>query len=74
MKVYKLVVIVVDHDELGSQGIVDEIENADYPNECITPRVEGVEERDIGEWTDDNPLNNPATSQAEIERLFGKLY
>ncbi len=70
MKVYKLEVIVIDHDGVGD-GITDTIENQRYPNHCISPHVVSVEERDIGEWSDAHPLNNTNTFDAEVKRLFG---
>lgn len=41
-----------------------------YPY-CMYPKVIKIEGRDIGEWGDEHPLNNHATSDEEYERLFG---
>lgn len=41
-------------------------------NRYISPTVESIEERDIGEWTDDHPLNK-AGCNIEYQRLFGKF-
>ena len=71
MQVMKLVVTVIDFDGIGADGVKDAIENARYPNRCISPEVRSVEVRDIGEWSDDNPLNHPDKSEAEYIRLFG---
>ena len=71
MKVMKLELIVLDMDNLGADGVKDAIENARYPNHCISPQVKAIEVRDVGEWTDDHPLNNPGTADAELRRLFG---
>jgi len=71
MKVYKLEVLVIDMDELGPQEIQEVLENARYPNRCISPKVLSVQGREIGEWRDDHPLNQRDTYQAEIKRLFG---
>jgi hypothetical protein len=30
-----------------------------------------MEEAEIGEWNDDNPLNHTDTKEAEMKRLFG---
>lgn len=70
MKAYKFEVLVIDFDQLGGDEIARTIQEANYPNDCIDPRVESVEERDIGEWTDDHPLNK-AGSSLEYTRLFG---
>ena len=71
MKVYKVTLVVIDLDDVGGDEIQSVLENTRYPNRCIAPKVLGVEERDIGEWSDDHPLNLPSTMQAELERLFG---
>lgn len=72
MQVLKLVVTVIDFDGLGADGVKDAIENARYPNRCISPDVRSVEVRDIGEWSDDHPLNNRKTAEDELRRLFGE--
>ena len=61
MKAYLVTTLVIDHDGLGSDGIVTEMENVRYPNRCIAPRVQEVTEFDIGEWDDDHPLNKRGT-------------
>jgi len=70
MKVYKVELLIVDFDEVGSSVIKQTIEEAHYPNHCIDPVVMNMEIRDIGEWCDDHPLNRAATTKAEYERLF----
>lgn len=70
MKAYKLEVLVIDLDKIGEQQIKSAIENTHYPNHCISPEVIAVHERDIGEWSDDHPLNSYATRNAEIKLLF----
>ena len=70
MKVYKLEVLIIDFDEVGEEGIIGVLENANYPNDCISPEVKKIESREIGEWDDDNPLNNTDTADEEYERLF----
>jgi hypothetical protein len=71
MQAVKLEVLIVDHDGIGAEAIKEVIENARYPNRCIMPSVMTVEARDIGEWVDNNPLNNSTTAHAEFVRLFG---
>ena len=71
MQVIKLEVTVIDFDGLGADGVKDTIENARYPNHCISPTVRSVEVRDIGAWSDDHPLNKLSTADAELNRLFG---
>ena len=70
MKVYKVTLLIVDHDALGSDDIATTLENARYPNRCISPDVMAIESRDIGEWRDDHPLNYRDKIKSEFERLF----
>ncbi|MDP3937323.1 MAG: hypothetical protein Q8R92_04210 [Deltaproteobacteria bacterium] len=60
MKAYLLRVLVIDHNEVGA-GIRLVIEATRYPNRCIAPTVLDVTEHQIGEWSDDHPLNYAAT-------------
>lgn len=70
MKAYKVELLIIDHDEMGGDGIKDVIENVKYPNYCIAPEVKQINCVDIGEWNDDHPLNSYATSDDEYKRLF----
>lgn len=70
MKVYKIEIMIIDFDNLGGEEIKDNIENTRYPNHCISPDVMDIKEVDIGEWDDNNPLNNVETHHAEFKRLF----
>lgn len=60
-KVYRVVVMVVDHDGLGRDGVIQELENARFPNDCLRPRVAQVDERDVA-WNDEHPLNQSERS------------
>ena len=71
MKAYKLEVLIIDHDDLGPDAVVEELENASFPNDCIHPQVKKVEIKDIGEWTDDHPLNKASTCDRYYLDLFG---
>lgn len=70
MKVHRLVLMVIDFDDLGSDQVRDVLENARYPNRCIAPAVMEMQTADIGEWSDDHPLNSSKTYVAEFARLF----
>ena len=70
MKAYKLEVLVVDFDEVGSNGIVDVLENTKYPNYCIDPQVQDIMEADIGEWSDEHPFNQRDKCSEEFKRIF----
>jgi len=69
MKAYKLEILVIDFDEVGV-GIPEMIENAKYPNHCISPHVMSVQEADIGEWDDEHPLNKRATMKEYFKEIF----
>lgn len=70
MKVYKLTVMVIDFDGIGSGGVKSAIEDTKYPNRCISPHMVGIDERDIGEWDDSHPLNHRDKAADEFNRLF----
>ena len=70
MKVYKLEVLIMDFDELGEEGIKQELESARFPNDCLSPVVMSIKTKDIGPWEDEHPLNGRDTQRAEYERLF----
>jgi hypothetical protein len=71
MKVYKIVLTVIDFDEVGQQGVIDALENARYPNRCIAPKVAAIHTADCGEWHDNHPLNKRDTADGEMARLLG---
>ncbi len=62
--------MVIDFDELGADDVVSELENARFPNDCVSPQVMSIETCDIGEWHDDHPLNGRDTSDAAFDALF----
>ena len=70
MKAYKVTVLVIDLDEIGQEEIETVIENTTYPNRCISPTITAIEKADIGEWSDEHPLNGGKTWRAEYQRLF----
>jgi len=71
MKVHQVVLTVIDFDGLGAEEVGAVLENAHYPNHCISPHIRSIRTQDIGEWSDDNPLNYGSKKEAELERLFG---
>lgn len=70
MKAYKITLLVIDHDDVGDR-IKSVIEGQRFPNHCISPRVMDIETADIGEWTDEHPLNYINKQEAEFQKLFG---
>lgn len=69
MNVHKVVLMVIDFDDIGAESVKSVIESARYPNRCISPRVMKLDTQDIGEWQDDHPLNH--RDEEEFDRLFG---
>lgn len=70
MKAYEVTLRIIDLDELGPDEIKAVLENTKYPNHCIAPQVHAYREADVGEWSDDHPLNRASTADAEWRRLF----
>lgn len=70
MKAYKLEILIIDFDEIGQDSIIEELENVRYANDCISPQIKSIVEKDIGDWSDDHPLNKRQTCNEEYERLF----
>ena len=69
MKAYKLEILIVDFDGVGVD-IAEMIENANYPNHCISPHVMSVKEADIGAWDDEHPLNKRDTMKEYYKEVF----
>ena len=67
--VHRVVLSIIDHDQLGDVGVREVIESTRYPNHCIAPRVVSIRTRAVV-WRDDHPLNRNDTASAEIARLF----
>lgn len=73
VKVHKLEVLIVDHDGLGPDEIKQVLENARYPNHCMSPDVIRIETRQV-DWTDEHPLNSTLEERwrPAYEALFAK--
>jgi len=57
MKAHLMTVLIIDFDELGADEAKNELEAANYPNDCLSPYVLEIETKDIGSWADHHPLN-----------------
>lgn len=68
MRVMKLVLMVIDADNIGAMAIKERIENC----RDVYPQVKLSEIRYISDWSDDHPLNKMDTSDSEFERLFSE--
>lgn len=71
MKAHLVTLLIIDLDQLGADAVEVEIENCNYPNDCISPNVLAIRTADIGEWDDAHPLNRQQRkSLDELEREF----
>lgn len=68
-KVYRIVVCIIDHEDVGAESSARMIVDARYPARCISPHVLDVEERQV-EWSDEHPLNHASTSKEAWRLLF----
>lgn len=68
-EVHRVVLYVVDHDQVGAADVREMLEHTRYPNRCIAPHVVSVETQAV-EWDDDHPLNTRATAAATFAELF----
>lgn len=68
MKAYKIEVLVLDFEGVGEGNIVTELENMRF----VSAYAMNTSEADIGQWSDDHPLNHATTWLDEAERLFRK--
>jgi len=66
MKAYKIELLVLDFESVGQEDIVTLIEQIKY----IHASVMNIQEKDIGNWHDDHPLNKTNTQKEEYSRLF----
>lgn len=71
IKVHKVELLIVDHDDLGSEGVQEQLENVNFPNDCINPHIMKITSKYIGEWNDNHPLNSSVTMFEEYQKPFG---
>lgn len=66
-KVHKIVLYIVDHDNVGVADVKTLLEEQRYPNHCISPRVLAIDTREV-DWYDDlaKQPNHTATAVAEL--------
>jgi hypothetical protein len=68
-EVFKIELLIVDHDGLGFDEIKEVLEGTRYPNWCISPNVMRGVSHGV-EWTDEHPLNNKNTMRSEYQDMF----
>lgn len=72
MKAYKVELLIIDFDKLGEESLRYQLENASYPNDCVSPTVMAIRGRDVGPWHDDHALNSRSTRATAYDFLFGE--
>lgn len=72
MKAYKIEMIVNDLERAGADGIKALIE--DYSSTYIAPMVLDIKEMEIGEWSDDHPLNSCKFAKSYVDKIFPNEY
>lgn len=70
--VYKVELLIVDHDNIGVVEVRNVLENTHYPNRCIMPTVMEIRARKV-EWSDEHPLNNRSTMNNIYKELFHEV-
>lgn len=65
-KVYKVVLSIVDHEDMPEESVIHLLENVRY----LYPNIISLESQEIEGWDDDHPLNKKDTHTQELERLF----
>lgn len=71
VKVHKVTLCIIDHDNLGPEEVCHVLENTRYPNHCMYPDAMAIETREV-EWHDQHPLNLNGRVRTAFEELFGK--
>lgn len=69
VEVYRVVLMIVDHDDVGVEELSHIIENMNYPNHCMNPKVMNSSTRKV-RWHDRHPLNLLSEQKAGFNRLF----
>lgn len=70
MNAYKVELLIIDFENIGEHAIRGILYNAKFPNDCIRPEIMKIISKDIGEWTDNHPLNSYVTMDDEYNKIF----
>lgn len=65
MKAHKITLLVIDHEDHGVDDACACLVNA-----SCDPVIMGRETADVGEWSDDHPLNQYPKMEEEFKRVF----
>ena len=66
MKVYKIELLFIDHEDIEEESLRYHLEDCEY----INPIVMNIEQREIGEWYEEHPLNYKNSQKEEYNKLF----
>jgi hypothetical protein len=69
VQVFKVTLMVIDHDGIGADSIKGELENTRFSNHCMSPTVVESESREVP-WTDSHPLNFSTKQTKAFRDLF----
>ncbi len=69
MKAYKIEILVIDNENIGEESIKEYIKNAKY----IYPSILSIKSKEIGDWSDDHPLNKKETFFKTAKDLFNHI-
>jgi hypothetical protein len=68
-KVYKMTIMIIDHDRDGAELLAKILENTRYANDCMSPKVDSVQEVTV-DWHDRHELNYPDKWRNAFRKLF----
>ena len=72
MKILKVTLAIFDLDDIGEERICTILEEARYPNHCISVSVVSSNVVEVSDWDDNHPLNKSETFEEEFNRIFPK--
>ena len=65
-KAFRVEIVVVDHENYGLECFKDNLRNMEF----YIPKITKSEEADIGEWSDEHPLNYRNVSKEVVDGYF----
>jgi hypothetical protein len=75
MKVHKVTLIIVDHDDLGAKEVKAVLENTNYPNHCMVGlSILDIKTKEVDNYNDDHPLNKIDSHNDFARKLFRDGY
>lgn len=68
-KMHRIVLFVIDHEDIGQNEVKMLIED----NRYISPNIKDIRTAEIGEWDDDHKLNKTKATIQDFENYFPEL-